>query len=160
VGYLGEQAVAEKDFNEARKIIDTNYTGCVSVLNVIANDFERRKKGFIIGISSTAGDRGRKSNYCYGSAKAAFSTYLSGLRNRLYSSGVRVLTVKPGFVRTMMTEGMRLPPLLTARPDEVAKDIVRAQEKDRDVLYTKWFWKWIMLVIKALPEAIFKKTNL
>lgn len=160
VGYLGEQAVAEKDFNEARKIIDTNYTGCVSVLNVVANDFERRKKGFIIGISSAAGDRGRKSNYCYGSAKAAFSTYLSGLRNRLYSSGVRVLTVKPGFVLTRMTEGMKLSPLLMARPDEVARDIVRAQERHRDVLYTKWFWKWIMLVIKSLPEAIFKKTNL
>ncbi|WP_461833464.1 SDR family oxidoreductase, partial [Desulfothermus sp.] len=109
VGYLGNQIKAQSDFEEAKKIIGTNFTGCVSILNIIANDFEKRKYGFIVGISSVAGDRGRKSNYIYGSAKAAFTTYLSGLRNRLFKTGVHVITVKPGFVQTKMTQGMNLP---------------------------------------------------
>jgi len=109
VGYLGDQEKAQSDFEEAQKIMDTNYTGVVSLFNIIADDFEKRKSGFIVGISSVAGDRGRKSNYIYGSAKAAFTAYLSGLRNRLYESQVHVLTVKPGFVATKMTEDMDLP---------------------------------------------------
>ena len=98
VGYLGDQEKAQSDFDEARKIIDTNYTGVVSLFNIIANDFEQRRSGFMVGISSVAGDRGRKSNYIYGSAKAALTAYFSGLRNRLYDAQVHVLTVKPGFV--------------------------------------------------------------
>jgi len=100
VGYLGEQEKAQLDFEEAKRIIDTNYTGIVSLFNIIANDFEKRRSGFIVGISSVAGDRGRKSNYIYGSAKASLTAYLSGLRNRLYDAQVHVLTVKPGFVAT------------------------------------------------------------
>jgi len=160
VGYLGNQKKAELDFNEADKIIRTNYSGCVSMLSIIARDFEKRQTGVIIGISSVAGDRGRQSNYYYGSAKAGFSAYLSGLRNRLSKSNVPVLTVKPGFVDTKMTEGMGLPPLLTAQPEEVADDIYRAWEKRKDVVYTKWFWRWIMLVIKNIPELLFKKMKL
>jgi decaprenylphospho-beta-D-erythro-pentofuranosid-2-ulose 2-reductase len=160
VGYLGNQKKAELDFNEADKIIRTNYSGCVSMLSIIARDFEKRQTGFIIGISSVAGDRGRQSNYYYGSAKAGFSAYLSGLRNRLSKSTVPVLTVKPGFVDTKMTEGMGLPPLLTAQPEEVAEDIYRAWEKRKDVVYTKWFWRWIMLIIKNIPELLFKKMKL
>ena len=160
VGYLGNQKKAELDFNEADKIIRTNYSGCVSMLSIIARDFEKRQTGFIIGISSVAGDRGRQSNYYYGSAKAGFSAYLSGLRNRLSRSNVPVVTVKPGFVDTKMTEGMGLPPLLTAQPEEVAEDIYRAWEKRKDVVYTKWFWRWIMLIIKNIPELLFKKMKL
>ena len=160
VGYLGAQELAQSDFNEAQKIIDTNYTGVVSLLNLIANDFEQRQYGFIVGISSVAGDRGRKSNYIYGSAKAALSAYLSGLRNRLYASGVDVLTVKPGFVATKMTAGMDLPAKLTAQPEAVASDIYKAQQKKKNVLYTKWLWKWIMLIIKHIPEGIFKKMSI
>ncbi len=156
VGYLGDQQRAQKDFEEAKKIIDTNYTGIVSIFNIIANDFEKRKNGFIVGISSVAGDRGRKSNYIYGSAKAALTAYLSGLRNRLYDSKVHVMTVKPGFVDTKMTKGMDLPEKLTAKPKEVAKDIYIAQQKGKDILYTKWIWKWIMLIIKMIPEWKFK----
>jgi len=156
VGYLGDQQRAQKDFEEAKKIIDTNYTGIVSIFNIIANDFEKRKNGFIVGISSVAGDRGRKSNYIYGSAKAALTAYLSGLRNRLYDSKVHVMTVKPGFVDTKMTKGMELPEKLTAKPKEVAKDIYIAQQKGKDILYTKWIWKWIMLIIKMIPEWKFK----
>ena len=160
VGYLGEQKKAETDFSETKKIIDTNYTGVVSLLNIIANDFEKRRSGFMVGISSVAGDRGRKSNYIYGSAKAAFTTYLSGLRNRMHESQVYVLTVKPGFVATKMTEDMDLPEKLIAQPDEVAQDIFKAQQKGKDILYTKWFWKYIMLIIKMIPEWKFKGMSL
>lgn len=156
VGYLGKQEQAQGDFEEAQKIMGTNYTGVVSLINIIANDFERRRSGFIVGISSVAGDRGRKSNYLYGSAKAAFTAYLSGLRNRLYEAQVHVLTVKPGFVATKMTEGMDLPEKLTAQPDEVASDIFQAQQKGKNVLYTKWIWRWVMMVIKMIPEWKFK----
>lgn len=160
VGYLGDQALAQNDFSEAHKIVDSNYTGIVSMLNIIANDFEKRQSGFIVGISSVAGDRGRKSNYLYGSAKAAFSAYLSGLRNRLQSANVKVLTVKPGFVNTQMTAEMDLPDKLTGQPEAVAEDIYKAQQKGCSVLYTLWMWKWVMLIIKSIPEFVFKRLNL
>lgn len=156
VGYLGDQTKAQNEFDEANLILNTNYTGLVSLFNIIANDFEQRKNGFIIGISSVAGERGRKSNYIYGSAKAALTSYLSGLRNRLHESNVQVLTVKPGFVATKMTQGMALPPKLTAQPQAVAEDIYRAQDSGKNVLYTKWIWRWIMFIIKAIPEWKFK----
>ena len=160
VGYLGNQEKAQTDFAEARKIIDTNYTGIVSLYNIIANDFEKRRSGFIVGISSVAGDRGRKSNYLYGSAKAALTAYLSGLRNRLYDAQVHVLTVKPGFVATKMTEDMDLPDQLTAQPEEVARDICHAQQKGKNVLYTKWIWKWVIMLIKMIPEWKFKEMSI
>ena len=156
IGYLGVQEKAQSDFEEAQKIMDTNYTGIVSLFNIIAEDFETRRSGFMIGISSVAGDRGRKSNYIYGSAKAALTTYLSGLRNRLYDAQVHVLTVKPGFVATKMTADMDLPEKLTAQPDEVAEDIYKAQQKGKSVLYTKWIWRWVMLIIRNIPEWKFK----
>jgi short-subunit dehydrogenase len=160
VGYLGDQEKAQLDLPEMLKIIETNYVGCVSILNIIGDDFEKRKNGFIIGISSVAGDRGRKSNYFYGSAKAGLTAYLSGLRNRLSKNGVHVLTVKPGFVRTKMTEGLELPEFLTANPKEVARNVFHAYNKKRDVVYAKWFWRWIMWTIIHIPEKIFKKMNL
>ena len=156
IGYLGEQEKAQTDFSEAKQIMDTNYTGVVSLFNIIANDFEHRRSGFMVGISSVAGDRGRKSNYIYGSAKAALTAYLSGLRNRLYDAQVHVMTVKPGFVATKMTKGMDLPEKLTAQPEEVAEDIYNAQQKGKNVLYTKWMWKWVMLIIRNIPEWKFK----
>jgi short-subunit dehydrogenase len=160
VGYLGEQETAQKDFNEAQQIINTNFTGITSLLNIIANDFEDRRSGFIIGISSVAGDRGRKTNYLYGSAKAGLTAYLSGLRNRLYNAQVHVLTVKPGFVATQMTADMDLPEKLTAQPDEVAEEIYKAQQKNKNILYTKWVWKWIMLIINNIPEWKFKRMSI
>ncbi|MDM8527381.1 SDR family oxidoreductase [Anaerolineales bacterium HSG24] len=159
-GYLGTQESAQTDFAEAKTIIDTNYTGAVSILNLVANDFERQKKGAIIGISSVAGDRGRGSNYLYGSAKAGFTAYLSGLRNRLTKSGVQVLTVKPGFVRTKMTQALKLPPVITATPEQVANDIYRANRAGRNVLYTRWMWQFIMLIIRHIPEFVFKRLSL
>lgn len=159
-GYLGDQLSAQSDLEETQKIIATNFTSAVSLLNIIANDFEQRKSGFIIGISSVAGDRGRKSNYIYGAAKAGFSAYLSGLRNRLNESGVQVLTVKPGFVATKMTEGMDLPEKLTATSEQVSNDIFKAQQAGRDCIYTLWLWRWIMLIIKTIPESLFKKLSI
>ncbi len=160
IGYLGEQEKAQSDFGEAQQIMDTNYTGVVSLFNIISDDFKKRKSGFMVGISSVAGDRGRKSNYIYGSAKAALTAYLSGLRNRLYDAQVHVLTVKPGFVATKMTEDMDLPEKLTAQPEEVAEDIYKAQQSNKNVLYTKWIWKWVMLIIRNIPEFQFKKMSI
>ncbi len=160
IGYLGEQEKAQSDFDEAKQIMDTNYTGVVSLFNIIADDFEKRRSGFMVGISSVAGDRGRKSNYIYGSAKAALTAYLSGLRNRLYDAQVHVLTVKPGFVATKMTEDMDLPEKLTAQPEAVAEDIYKAQQKGKSVLYTKWIWRWVMLIIRNIPEFQFKKMSI
>lgn len=159
-GYLGDTEKVRHDAAEARRVLDTNFTGAVSILDLVADDFEQRRAGCIVGISSVAGERGRQSNYHYGSAKAGFTAYLSGLRNRLFHSGVHVLTVKPGFVRTRMTEGMRLPPALTAEPAKVAHDIVRAMEKRTDVLYTLWMWRWVMLIIRCIPEFVFKKLRM
>lgn len=159
-GYLGDQARAQTDFDHARRIIDTNFTGAVSVLEPIAADFERRGHGFIIGLSSVAGDRGRKANYIYGAAKGAFSLYLGGLRNRLAGRNVHVLTVLPGFIHTKMTENLELPQKLTAEPEEVAADVYRAWKKGRHVIYTKWFWRWIMLIIRSIPEFVFKHLSI
>lgn len=159
-GYLGDQKKAQVDFAEAKQIIDSNYTGAVSILNIIANDFERRRAGTIIGISSVAGDRGRGSNYLYGSAKAALTAYLSGLRNRLAKANVHVITVKPGFVRTKMTANLPLPGPVTARPEQVANDIFKADRTKRHQIYSLWVWQYLMLIIRLIPEPIFKRLNL
>lgn len=160
VGYAGKQGSAQDDLTDARKVFDTNFVGVVSILNIVADDFESRGSGFIIGISSAAGERGRKSNYIYGSSKAALTTYLSGLRNRLHTENVQVLTVKPGFVATKMTAGMNLPERLTAKPEQVAADIYRAQQRGRSVIYTTWIWRWIMMAVKNIPEWIFKRMSI
>lgn len=160
MGYLGEQKVSELSIKETQTVIESNYTGNVSILNIIANDFEKRGHGFIIGVSSVAGDRGRKSNYIYGSAKAAFTTYLSGLRNRLFHSNVHVMTVHPGFVATKMTKHLSLPPILTAKPKQIASAIYKAQCKKKNTLYVKWIWSIIMTVIRAIPESFFKRLKL
>ncbi len=159
-GYLGEQKNAENDRAQMMKIVQTNYAGCVSMLEEAARDMERRKAGGIIGVSSVAGERGRASNYFYGSAKAGFTAYLSGLRNRLFFSGVHVLTVKPGFVKTKMTEGLPLNPKLTAQPEKIALDIWNAWHKKRNVLFSLWMWRWIMAIIRNIPEGKFKSMKL
>lgn len=159
-GYLGEQITAQSDFTEAERIIQTNYTGAVSILNIIANDFEQRRAGTIIGISSVAGDRGRQSNYIYGSAKAGLTAYLSGLRNRLTKANVQVITVKPGFVRTKMTQALKLPKPLTAAPPQVARAVFTAQRKGRDIVYVLPVWRLVMFIIRHIPEFIFKKLKL
>lgn len=159
-GFLANQSEAQKDFSVARKIVESNYLGAVSILEVIAQDFERKGSGFIVGVSSVAGDRGRASNYIYGSAKAGFSAYLSGLRHRLSKAGVHVMTVKPGFVATKMTAGMELPKKLLATPQEIAEAIYQGVVAKRNTIYAKKIWRMIMLIIRHIPETIFKKSNL
>lgn len=159
-GWLGDQAEAQAKWEAAKQIIDVNYVGAVSVLNVVANDFEKRGRGVIVGVSSVAGERGRQSNYFYGSAKAGFTAYLSGLRNRLFRSGVHVVTVKPGFVKTRMIENMKTPASLTATPRKVAERIFSAVRRRKDVVYVLRVWFLIMLVIRSVPEQIFKRLKL
>ena len=117
--------------------------------------------GFIAVISSVAGDRGRQSNYLYGAAKGGLSVYLQGLRNRGKHCGVHVMTVKPGFVATQMTVGLVDPKSpLVAQPEQVAKDIVRGLKKRKNIVYSRWFWRYIMLMIRSIPEWIFKRLRL
>lgn len=159
-GFLGENEKAVDDWAQATRIINTNYTGAISILNIVARYYASRKEGVIAGISSVAGERGRQSNYLYGSAKAGFTAYLSGLRNRLYHKGVHVVTIQPGFVYTKMTENIALPKLLTARTEEVAEAVYGGVKKKRNVVFVKWFWRYIMMIIKNIPEFVFKKLKL
>ncbi len=159
-GILGDQDLATKDFAEAQKIIDTNFTGQVSILNIVANDMEAKGAGTIICVSSVAGERGRKSNYFYGAAKAALTAFLSGLRARLAMSNVQAITVIPGFINTKMIQGLETPKLLTATSQQVANGIWKAYRKKKNTVYVLPIWRWIMLIIKSIPEFIFKKMNL
>ncbi len=159
-GLLGDQQVSERDWSASERVIHSNYTGAVSILNAVANDYESKKAGVIIGVSSVAGERGRQSNYIYGSAKAGFTAYLSGLRNRLTKSNVQVVTIKPGFINTRMTEGLKLPKPLTAEPSHLSKAIFKAAKKKKDVIYVLPIWRLIMLIIRNIPEGIFKKLKL
>lgn len=160
VGLLGDQADSAADPDAATRVLRTNFEGPALLLGLVANRFEARGSGAIVGISSVAGDRGRASNYVYGAAKAGFTAVLSGLRNRLAARGVHVVTVKPGFVNTAMTAGMDLPGPLTAEPDEVARAILCAVAKRRNVVYVRPVWRAVMAIIRAIPEPIFKKLSL
>ena len=160
VGLLGDQAASQRDPAAAEQVMKTNFVGPALLMGVLAEQFARRGTGVLVGVSSVAGDRGRAVNYVYGSAKAGFTTFLSGLRNRLAGSGVHVVTVKPGFVRTRMTDGMALPSRLTAEPEEVAVAVVEAIRRRRDVIYVRPIWRLIMFVIRAIPERLFKRMTL
>jgi len=160
VGLLGDQQRAQRDFTHARSVVESNFLGAISILELVAAEFEHRRAGFVIGISSVAGERGRQSNYIYGSAKAAFTAYLSGLRNRLAPSGVHVMTVLPGFAQTKMTADLQLPTMLTATPDEIANDVYQAWLKQRPILYTKKLWRYLMFAIRSIPERMFMTMKL
>lgn len=160
VGLLGDQAESQRSSAAAERVMRTNYVGPALLMGALAERFERRGSGVLAGVSSVAGDRGRATNYVYGSAKAGFTAFLSGLRNRLAATGVHVVTVKPGFVRTRMTEGMDLPARLTAEPEEVAAAVVRASRGRRDVVYVRRIWRLLMLMIRSIPEPAFKRMKL
>lgn len=160
VGLLGNQAESERDVAAAVLVMRTNFEGPASIMGELANRFEARGSGTLVGISSVAGERGRASNYVYGSAKAGFTAFLSGLRNRLARKGVHVVTVLPGYVATKMTEGMKLPGWLTASPQQVAVTIMRAVINRREVVYLPIIWQIIMLVIRLIPELTFKKMTI
>lgn len=159
-GLLGEQSRSEADDAEAARVMEANYSGPARFLLASARTMQDRGEGCIIGVSSVAGDRGRASNFIYGSAKAGFTAFLSGLRARLSKKNVHVITVKPGFVDTRMTAGMNLPPLLTAQPDDVAAAVLKAHAKGANVIYVGRIWRLIMLVIRLLPEPIFKRLSI
>jgi len=158
-GYLGDNARAREDFAEAARIIGINFTGAVSVLNHCAEYFEGRRGGFVVAVSSVAGDVGRQSNYFYGAAKAGLNAYLQGLRNRLHPAGVRVVTVKPGFVDTPMTYGMERM-FLVASPGRVGEAIARAAVRGGEVIYAPWFWRFIMLALRLTPERARKRLKI
>ncbi len=160
IGYMGDQAESERDMIAAARVMRSNFEGPASILGTLANRFAQRGSGALVGISSVAGERGRATNYIYGAAKAGFTAWLSGLRNRLAREGVHVVTVLPGFVATQMTAGMDLPAKLTAQPDEVAQAVVRAVDKRRNVILVRRIWWLIMLIIRSIPEAIFKKMKI
>lgn len=160
VGELGEQAAGERDGAAAERVMRANYIGPALLLGALAERFTARGSGVLVALSSVAGERGRASNYLYGSAKAGLTAFLSGLRNRLHPAGVHVVTVLPGFVATRMTDGMALPAALTTTPEAVAAQVVRAIGERRNVVYAKPLWRPIMAVVRALPEALFKRLRL
>ena len=159
-GTLPDQKACEQDVQTAVQEFTNNCLSVIGLLTDLANRMEAQKSGCIAVISSVAGDRGRPSNYLYGAAKGAVTDFCSGLRGRLLKSGVQVLTIKPGFVDTPMTQGLVLPTLLLVTPDKVAQDIVKAVAKRRDAIYTPWFWRWIMLIIIHIPGAVFKRLSM
>jgi decaprenylphospho-beta-D-erythro-pentofuranosid-2-ulose 2-reductase len=159
LGILGDQAQAERSFKDADEILQTNFVSPVSLLTWLANYCAQRHSGTLAVVSSVAGDRGRKSNYVYGSAKAGLSAFLGGLRNRIDREGVRVMTIKPGPVKTAMTEGMKGSEKF-ADVEKVAATIVKAIDAGQDVVYVPGVWRVIMAVIRAIPERVFKKLNL
>jgi len=158
-GILGDQSLAERDFEHAAQILHTNFVAPVSLLTWLANFCVQRRTGVLAVLSSVAGDRGRKSNYLYGASKAGLTAFLAGLRNRVDREGVTVLTIKPGQVRTAMTAGMKGSEKF-ADVNKVAASIVKAIDKRQDSLYVPFQWRAIMFVVRSIPERIFKKLNL
>lgn len=156
-GEMGDPAL-RADSYEIDRVVRVNYLSPIKIAAAFAERAEEKRKGDIVVISSVAGDRGRQSNYTYGSAKSALTAFASGLRNRLAFKGCHVMTVKPGFVDTPLTYGMKSS--LIAPREQVANEIINALDKKVDVLYTPSIWRWIMLIITHIPESIFKKLKL
>jgi decaprenylphospho-beta-D-erythro-pentofuranosid-2-ulose 2-reductase len=156
-GSLPDQQACEQNADLALREFSSNGLSVISLLTLLANRMETHRSGTIAVISSVAGDRGRPSNYLYGTAKAAVTTFCEGLRARLFKSGIHVLTIKPGLVDTPMTRGLRLPKILVATPNKVATDIVRAIQRKKNTIYTPNFWMMIMLIIKSIPSFLFKR---
>ena len=158
-GLMPPRAALETDAALVRQAIEVNFVGAASVLGFLAPFLEAQGRGRVAILSSIAGDRGRFSNYVYGSAKAGLNAYVQGLRARLFHSGVTVTTIKAGFIDTAMTFG-HSGMFLVARPSAAARAILRASENGKEVIYFPWFWKWIMLIIKLIPERVFKRLSI
>lgn len=159
-GTLSDQAQCQQSVEAMRREFDINALSTLALLTSLANRMEARRGGTLAVISSVAGDRGRQSNYVYGAAKAAVSTFLGGLRQRLARANVTVLTIKPGFVDTPMTAGIANKGTLWVQPDRIAAGIVKAIDRRRSIVFLPWFWRWIMLVIRHIPEPLFKRLKL
>ena len=160
VGYLGDQKKAEQDIRECDLIMQANFNGLLPMLTATAQYFKQQRSGSIMVVSSVAGERGRCSNYCYGSSKAAMTAFLSGMRCSLLPYNVHVMTIKPGYVATRMVAHKKLPPYITASTQRVAKDIVKGFKRRSSVVYTMWLWRYIMAVVRLIPEFIFKRLNM
>lgn len=160
VGYLGDQKKAEQDIRECDLIMQANFNGLLPMLTATAQFFKQQRSGSIMVVSSVAGERGRCSNYCYGSSKAAMTAFLSGMRCSLLPYNVHVMTIKPGYVATRMVAHKKLPPYITASTQRVAKDIVKGFKRRSSVVYTMWLWRYIMGVVRLIPEFIFKRLNM
>ena len=160
VGYLGDQKKAEQDIRECDLIMQANFNGLLPMLTATAQYFKQQRSGSIMVVSSVAGERGRCSNYCYGSSKAAMTAFLSGMRCSLLPYNVHVMTIKPGYVATRMVAHKKLPPYITASTQRVAKDIVKGFKRRSSVVYIMWLWRYIMAVVRLIPEFIFKRLNM
>jgi decaprenylphospho-beta-D-erythro-pentofuranosid-2-ulose 2-reductase len=158
-GTLPDQRECERSVAASLEALEVNATSTIALLTLLANYFEVERRGCIAVITSVAGDRGRQSNYVYGTAKGALNVFLQGLRNRLQRAGVAVVTVKPGFVDTPMTAGIPKGPLF-ADPHRVGRSIYRAMVGRRDVVYLPWFWRPVMRIVKSIPEPVFKRMRL
>lgn len=158
-GTLPDQQRTQTDIEYAIEHFNINATSIIALSSHIANYFERIGKGTLAVISSVAGDRGRKSNYLYGAAKGAISLFLQGLRNRLFNKNVNIITIKPGIVATPMTAHL-VKNFLFARADIVGRQIYEAINNQKDIVYVPGYWRYIMLIIKHIPESIFKRLNL
>lgn len=158
-GDLGDQKRAESDPDHLAHILATNFVGAATLLESLAAPMASRGRGAIAVIGSVAGDRGRQSNYAYGSAKAGLEAFVGGLRNRLFKRGVHVMLVKPGFIDTRMTWGLatKLP---IASPESLSRAIVAGLDQRVDSLYHPAFWRLIMGVIRNIPEGVFKRLSL
>jgi short-subunit dehydrogenase len=159
-GSLPNQHACEQSVEQAMEQFANNGSSMIALLTLLANRMAAQHRGTLAVISSVAGDRGRPSNYLYGAAKAAVSTFCEGLRARLFKSGVHVITIKPGVVDTPMTLGLALPALLVAQPDTVARRIVAGINRQVAVLYVPGFWGLIMWLIRLIPQPLFKRLNL
>ena len=158
-GTLGDQQLCQQSVTKTIEELHTNFTSVISLLTILANYFEQQRHGCIAFVTSVSGDRGRPSNYVYGTSKGAVTIFLQGLRSRLYKSGVTVLTIKPGLVDTPMTASLKKGPLF-AQPSKVGRGIYKAIKKRKDVIYLPWFWRPIMLIVKNIPETLFKRLPL
>jgi len=159
-GSLPDQRACERDAVTALREFNLNGSAVIALLTHLANILERQRQGVLAVVTSVAGDRGRPSNYLYGSAKAAVSVFCEGLRVRLFRAGVHLIEIRPGFVDTPMTEALSLPRPLVSTPAQVAGRIVRAIARRRDVLYAPAYWAFILGIIRALPRPVFKRLNL
>ncbi|MDH3588327.1 MAG: SDR family oxidoreductase [Gammaproteobacteria bacterium] len=159
-GILPDQQHCERSWAATFDVLNTNFLSIASLLTLIANRVSEESNRSLVIVSSVAGDRGRQSNYVYGTSKGALNTFLEGLRNRLHKHGCHVMTVKPGFIDTPMTAAFSKQNFMWATPEKVASDIYKAANKRKDQLYTPWFWRYIMFVIRHLPEPIFKRLDL
>jgi len=159
-GVMRSQPVLQSNVQALQENYQVNLLSAIEIATVLANYFEQEKRGSLLVISSVAGDRGRQSNYVYGASKAALSVFTDGLRNRLFRHGVTVVTVKPGFVDSPMTAGMDKNGPLWATPEKIAEDMEKMVGRGGGILYTPWFWRYILLIISHIPDFVFKKLSL